>query len=194
MPAIACVELELADYAIGIGRLVDQTEHQPPRTQQRAFSFTNDCVYGAMKSGDGQVKAIEQYMKSRSIAVYYSFYNPPTIPYRGAIPRPASLPLRREDIPLGCRLLRAVDAHRALANLPVGRTPQFAEMAVLAPSATDDYAPHGWRLETFIADEILRCREGRLFEKPDDEDLYALLYQRDNPIASMIMISIDLLD
>jgi hypothetical protein len=31
---IAIVELELTDYAIGIGRLVDRAEHQPPRTQQ----------------------------------------------------------------------------------------------------------------------------------------------------------------
>ena len=65
-------------------------------------------------------------------------------------------------------------------------------MAILAPAATYDYAPHGWRLETFIADEVLRCYEGRLFEKSDDADLFALLYGRDAPIASMIMISIDL--
>jgi hypothetical protein len=75
--------------------------------------------------------------------------------------------------------------------LPVGRTPQFAEIAVLAASPTDEYAPYGWRLETFIADEVLRCREGRLFERHDDADLYALLYERDYPIASMIMISIE---
>jgi hypothetical protein len=30
------------------------------------------------------------------------------------------------------------------------------------------------------------------FERTDDEDLYALLYLREAPIASMIMISIDL--
>ena len=189
---IPVTELEWQDYAIGIGRSLQQTESRPPRTQQRAFSFTIDCVYGAMRSGGSQVQAIDQYMRSRNIAVYYSFYNPPKMPYRSAIPRPASLPLQREDIPLGCRVLRAADAHRALANLPVGRTPQFAEIAVLAASPTDEYAPYGWRLETFIADEVLRCREGRLFERHDDADLYALLYERDYPIASMIMISIDL--
>jgi hypothetical protein len=189
---IAVVELEWADYGIGIGRLVDRSEDQPPRTQQRAFSFTSDCVYGAMRSGDRQVQSIEKYMQERRITVYYSFYNPPKVPYRGAVPRPASLPLSREDIPLGCRVLKAVDAHRALAHLPVSRTPQFAEMAVLGSSSIDDYAPHGWRLETFIADEVLRCREGRLFERTDDEDLYALLYLREAPIASMIVISIDL--
>jgi hypothetical protein len=48
------------------------------------------------------------------------------------------------------------------------------------------------RLETFVADEVLNCREGRLFEKSEDEDLYALLYQRHAPISSMIMITIDL--
>jgi hypothetical protein len=65
-------------------------------------------------------------------------------------------------------------------------------MAILPQSSTDDYAPHGWRLETFIADEVLRCHEGRLFEKSDDVDLHTLLYERAAPIASMIMISIDL--
>ena len=124
--------------------------------------------------------------------VYYSFYNPPTMPYRSAVPHQASLSLQREDIPLGCRVLRAEDAHLALAKLPVGRTPQFAEMAVLDASTTDEYAPHGWRLETFIADEVLRCREGCLFERSDDARLYGLLNERDYPIASMITISIDL--
>jgi hypothetical protein len=51
---------------------------------------------------------------------------------------------------------------------------------------------HGWRLEAFIADEVMRCREGRLFERPDDSDLYELLYERTAPIASLIQIGIDL--
>ena len=82
--------------------------------------------------------------------------------------------------------------HAALSKLPIGRTPQFSEMAMDVAFSQDKYGNHGWRLESFIADEVLRCREGRLFEHAQDPDLDALLYFREQPIASFIYIAIDL--
>jgi hypothetical protein len=45
---IPVVELDRSDYAIGIGRLVDQPEPIIPRTPPRTFEFNAECVYGAM--------------------------------------------------------------------------------------------------------------------------------------------------
>jgi hypothetical protein len=189
---IPVVEMERADYEIGIGRLVDRTEKIAPLTRSRIFHFTPDCVFGAMRTGDDQVKRIDQYMHERHMPVYYTFYNPPTMPYKGTVPRIARTPLEEEDVQLGCRVMLANDAHVALGKLPIGRTPQFQEMVLDQPLSDDAYGKHGWTLQTFIADEVLRCRQGRLFEKAQDPDLHALLYLRDQPIASLIHIAIDL--
>jgi hypothetical protein len=73
-------EMERSDYAICIGRLVDQAETLQPLTQPRRFRFSPECVYGAMRSGDEQSSVIDRYMRDRRMPVYYSFYNPPNIP------------------------------------------------------------------------------------------------------------------
>jgi hypothetical protein len=84
--------------------------------------------------------------------------------------------------------LTSGEAHTALAALPAGRTPRFLEMVgtIGTRNVVQPFDKHGWRLEAFIADEVMKCREGRLFERPDDTDLYALLYERTAPIASLI--------
>lgn len=193
---IPAVELDLADYQIGIGRLVDRIEDIPTRTIARRFQFTDECVYGAMAASSSQVTIIEEYVGTYkyNIPVYYSFYNPPTMPFEGATPRSIGGTECFGENHLGCRILTSQEAHAALARLPVGRTPRFIEMVRQASvgNITNRYDNHGWRLEAFVADELLRCRQGRLFERPDDIDLYSLLYERAAPIASLIQISIDL--
>jgi hypothetical protein len=191
---IPVVELDRSDYEIGIGRLVDQTEPIIARTTPRTFEFTSECVYGAMTVASKQVTLIEDYIHKRHMPVYYSLYNPPRMPYQGTVPRAAAFPLEQEETALGCRVMTAQDVHAALARLPVGRTPQFRELTVANPTTSSDeqYSDHGWRLESFVADEVLRCRHGRLFEQDQDRDLHALLYERTAPIASLIQISVDL--
>jgi hypothetical protein len=190
---IPVVELDRSDFEIGIGRLVDQTEPIIPRTLPRTFEFTPECVYGAMTVASKQVAIIDEYMRKHYMPVFYSLYNPPRMPYGGTVPRAAAFPLEEEEIALGCRVMTAQDVHVALARLPVGRTPQFHELTTPNPTTSSDkYADHGWRLETFVADEVLRCHHGRYFERDQDSDLYALLYERSAPIASLIKISVDL--
>lgn len=182
-----------SDYEIGIGRLIDRTESTVPLFQRRQFSFSNDCVYGALTAGSEQVERIERYFAERNVPVYYTLYNPSRIPLSAAVPRLTTEP---EDvsIELGCRVLTAQEAHTVLASLPVGKPPTFSELVREASSglSRDLYAPHGWRLETFVADEMLQCREGRLFEDTQDPDLESLLYARSAPIAAAVVVNIDL--
>jgi hypothetical protein len=49
----------------------------------------------------------------------------------------------------------------------------------------------GWRLERFVADEVLRCRQGTIFDDSSDPNLYGLLYRRSAPISAAIAITID---
>lgn len=62
-----------------------------------------------------------------------------------------------------------------------------------AVSTSDDaFSASGWRLETFVADEVLRCRQGALFDGSADENLEYLFYRRSAPIQAAIAITIDI--
>jgi hypothetical protein len=185
-------ELEATDYLVGIGRLIDKQEPIMSLTAQRTFTFSNTSIYGALTAGSKQVKRIQDYMQTHNMPVYYSLYNPPQIPFKGKVPLLAS-ERRVRTIKLGCRVLTAAEVHAVLNSMPTSRAPSFSKLvSAIRPSAKDAYAAHGWRLETFVADEVLRCREGRPFEAAQDEDLDRLLYRRDAPIAAAVVITIDL--
>ena len=89
--------------------------------------------------------------------------------------------------------MSAGDVHAAIAYLPDGRTPRFSEVITSESlNVADEFGTHGWRIETFVADELLRCRQGRLFENAQDTVLSRLLYGRTAPIAAAILVTIDL--
>lgn len=185
-------ELEDADYRIGIGRLVDRLDHAVPLTNQRAFGFKETSVYGAISAGSEQVQHIDSYMKTRHIPVYYGLYNPPSIPYSGLYPASSKLAKKSFVNELGCRILPSVDVHAALAKLTPGKSPTFQQLrSKKTRSPSGSYSQHGWRLEHFVVDEVMRCREGRVYENAQDENLSALLYGRSAPITAAIAITID---
>ncbi|AEG49188.1 hypothetical protein Sphch_1500 [Sphingobium chlorophenolicum L-1] len=187
---IDVAELEDADYRIGIGRLADRIDPQVPLSQPRWFSFDADSVYGAMRAGHEQVQRIDAYMGERDLPVYYGLYNPPVLPFRAAYPQaPDAVPHPNE---IGCRVIPAPTVHAALDALPFGQHPSFQDLTLAAPlDGADERSRQGWRIETFIADEVLRCRQGSLFDQQRDPNLQALLYGRSAPIAAAISITID---
>lgn len=189
---IPVVELEKADFVIGIGRLFDRTEPSVPTARPRAFTFTDDCVYGALISRSNQVKRIEDYMRRHNIPVFYNLYNPPTVPFESTIPRIAGTS-EDESIVCGCRVLRASEVHGILDSLPTGKAVSFKDASVPErKTKSDKFSDHGWKIESFVADEVLRCREGRLFTDTQDADLRALLYERTAPITSAIAVTVDI--
>lgn len=189
---IPTVELDESDYRIGIGRLVDDTGPLTPLSSQRAFTLDEDCVYGALRAAHEQVTRIDEYMRERGIPVYYGLYNPPTLPHEGTYPPTAgSPPQTRNDV--GCRIQPASDVHGAVARHTAGQAPTYRDLTLPSPlDPSDGRSNHGWRLERFVADEVLRCREGKRFEGADDLNLEALLYRRSAPITAAISIVIDM--
>jgi hypothetical protein len=187
---IDVAELEDADYRIGIGRLADRIDPQMPLSQPRWFSFDADSVYGAMRAGHEQVQRIDAYMGERDLPVYYGLYSPPVLPFRAAYPQAPDAVAHPNEI--GCRVIPAPAVHAALDTLPFGQHPSFQDLTLAAPLGdADERSRHGWRIETFIADEVLRCRQGSLFDQARDPNLQALLYGRSAPIAAAISITID---
>jgi len=185
-------EDEPEDYLIGIGRLGDRTDPQRPFYQQRAFGFDDGSTYGATYAGHEQVDRIDAYIRERGIPVYYGLYNPLVLPFKGLYPAPpdANSQLTNE---VGCRVLRSVDVHAPIARLPGGQAPSVANLTLSKPlDASDLGSTRGWRLERFVADEVLRCREGRLFDDTTDPNLRALFYERGAPITAAIVMTVDI--
>jgi hypothetical protein len=59
---------------------------------------------------------------------------------------------------------------------------------VVAANPPDIY---GWRLEDFIAGELLDCREGAISESVSQPSIDALFNRRSGPIAAAIAISVE---
>ncbi|MEC5407440.1 hypothetical protein VOM14_17990 [Paraburkholderia sp. MPAMCS5] len=178
------------DYRIGIGRLVDRTDPQVPMTRQRRFRFDGQCTYAAMTAGHEQVQRIDRYEESRGIPVYYGFYNPLAIPYDADYPASdGSQPGAPNEI--GMRVQTSRIVHATLASLDAGRAPTFDGLTTSQLASNDAASAQGWRIENFIADEVLRCRQGRRFDSTIDERLSDLLYRRSAPIAAAITMTID---
>lgn|GEM_PF-773934 len=187
-------ELEEADYIIGIGRLGDQVEMRYPLVTPRKFSFSDACVFGAMTAGSKQVGRIDAYESETKIPVHYAFYCPVEVPYECEYPSSATGGSELENH-LGCRVQSAQAVHQSLKKVVAGKAPSLAELALsLALSEDDKHSEFGWRIEDFVANEVLSCREGKLFDGTDDANLQRLFYERSAPISSAISITIDVVD
>ncbi|MFD9901294.1 hypothetical protein [Mesorhizobium sp. NPDC059025] len=184
-------ELEPEDYEIGIGRLADRTDPILPLSKRRQFTFDGDCVYGAMRAGHHQINAIDSYAEERGIPVYYGLYNPTSLPFSAQYPALVGTVATADNL-VGCRVLSSDFVHDVIGNLAVGQAPTVNSLLKTLLRSDDANAFRGWRLENFVADEVLRCRQGRLFEDATDPNLRALLYSRSAPIMAAITMTIDL--
>jgi len=187
-------DLERADFEIGIGRIADRTDPLRPISTQRKFTFDDDCAYGAVRAGDHQIEAINSYFEEQGIPIYYGFYNPTALPYSAMYPASdGTAPMAKNAV--GFRVSPSTAVHDAVSKLQAGHAPSPNDLRLRpAIDPGDSDSERGWRLERFVADEVLRCRQGRLFEDASDARLRNLLYARSAPIQSAISITIDQAD
>lgn len=167
------------DYMIGFARLMQGDEQEFGAQADREFSFTPDSRFRALPVGDGQWEAIADYEERYSIPVHYLLYHPLAIPWQQRIPLQTRRRLPSNE--LGARVARASDLHKSMAGNKAGHTPTVAELSTLQQ----------WRLELFVADELLRCREGYRAEGPEDDGLFQVFNRRTGPISAAISITID---
>jgi hypothetical protein len=79
-----------------------------------------------------------------------------------------------------------------MTALAKGAAPTFDGLKIAQLDPNDARSVSGWRIENFVADEVLRCREGKRFDGVDDEVLTGLLYRRNAPIAAAITMTVDI--
>lgn len=185
-PEVGGVEKEtLSDYEIGFARLADPEVLARPINLDQEFTFGEGSKYGAVKSGSEQVDHIGEYQNKTGLKVYYQLYNPWTVPFQQRIPL-RGIEQPSDPLSHGVRIVPAETLHTLLASKPERYSPTLADVGNIG-GAPDGL---GWRLENFIADEWLGCREGNAFDSATDLPIQGLFYRRGGAISAAISIRV----
>lgn len=181
------IEEEQVDYQIGFANLLPTGPNAHSIATPHQFKFTGASPYKALRSDDEQFQAIRDYEAQKHIPVHYLFYNPWVVPATYSVPTPSKFVLGPRGNG-GCRVIRSIDLRSAVAGKPVGSSPTFDDVAGLCGKLPPHL--HGWRLEHFVADLLMRCKEGHIFTNMSD-GIESLFYRRSGPIAAAMSITIE---
>jgi hypothetical protein len=81
----------------------------------------------------------------------------------------------------------AADIRSLLAGKAATYAPSFKDIEV----AGQGKHLAGWRLDYFVADLVMGCKQGKLLEQANVEDMNSLFFSRSEPISAAIAIGID---
>ncbi|MBC5786373.1 hypothetical protein H8N03_25775 [Ramlibacter sp. USB13] len=175
------------DYRIGLGNLLP-SQSAKSLALTHTFKFTADSKYRALKVGDHQYQAIEKYEEENDLDVHYLLYNPWKVPSSYTFPVQGSIALGPKGNG-GCRVVRADALRKALSTQANGYSPSFKDIAGAFKSQPPGDA--GWRVENFISNLLLKCKEGTLFESLDQENIFNLFNRRSGPIAAAVAVTVE---
>jgi hypothetical protein len=171
------------DFEIGFGRFDDPEDEAKSLGFDREYQFELSSRYGAIEPNSLQIAAIDDYQTFANLRVYYHLYNPWEVPSRQRIPLSGYVTPSGEP-EFGVRVVPATEVHRVVS---AGSTsPSLESLRKLR-----GVPPFGWRLEAFIADEVLGCRQGDVLSGSDDKRLRNLFFRRTGPIAAAISITVE---
>lgn len=183
--SMAVTEETIVEYEIGFARLADPEDLAHSLTLEADYEFTEDARYGALLAKSDQVKAISAYQKEHGVPVYYHLYNPWRLPYARHVPID-SYDTPTGPLEMGVRVVPSEIVHDSLRGRAKGYRPTVRDVA--ESGAPDTY---GWRLESFLAGELIDCREGARFDSIDQPSIDALFTRRSGPIAAAIAITLE---
>lgn len=172
-----------AGFRFGMNAFLEREDRQAVGTLHRDFSFTDECIYGAIHAGDQQLQLIDDLNRDFGKAVYYLLYNPHQMPC--SISYPLRQRIRVEENQIGCRVLDADHVHSALAKLGKGASPTYA---ILTSAAAES----NWPLEMWAADMLLTCQVGEQFTDDRESRVRYFLERRSGPIGAALAASITL--
>jgi hypothetical protein len=172
------------DYEIGLARLADPEDERLSIGFDAEFRFTEDSRYQALQRDSEQARRIDAYEREVKLKVYYQLYNTWSLPYSQQVPLngyapPAGTP------ELGVRIIPSALVRATMTGLSE-TSPAPKDLADLP-----GLPRCGWRLEDFICDELLGCREGDEFASSGDDRIGNLFFRRSGPIAAAIAITIE---
>src|SRR6266571_521817 len=181
-------EITREDYEIGFGTLLPGGGAAAPLSGPHTFPFTESSRYKALLVDDDQYKAIRDYEDQRGIPVHYLLYNPWILPVTYTFPITGASRLGRMGNG-SVRVAPAAGLRAVLATKPKGYTPSFRDLRHVVSS--EGQHASGWRLEHFMAKLLMRCLQGRVFESPQEDDIFALFNRRSGPIAAAVAVTVE---
>ena len=175
-----------AGFSAGLNWLLDPPEFTTQPLRPTTYKYTKDSIYGAITTNNDQLKRIHNFHDQFGESIFYLLYHPHKVPFEHTLPATSyhsvSFP------PLGPRVVRARAVKVALDELSESRSsPSFQEIG--SSSGQDN-----WRLETWAADQLLRCRVGRQYSSEDEQLITRLVRRRTGPIGAAIRINVALPD
>ena len=170
------------DYEMGFRRLDDPEDARVPLYHKTRFEFDEQSRYGALEAHSQQMNAIAKYGQTSKVPVFYQFYNPISLPFTQEVPLISDE--CTGELQLGTRILPASAVHSILKSKTKNYSPTVKEMGGSKP-------PFGWSLEHFVADLMLRCKEGYIYEGLNDENIYNLFNRRTGAIAAAFAVVIE---
>ena len=177
----------------GLGRLLVPDEDHMRLIESKILEFKSTSRYRAFKKNDRQQTAMDHFERRWNTEMYYLFYNPVCIPLRVKMPM-ESTPTFESNV-IGCRIVRKDRMDSALAPSKSGYSPSYKDVRDRLPSRLEGHDfTAGWRLEVFISELMLTCREGLVDDSPNFETMLTIMNQKSSPISSAISITFDIQD
>jgi len=121
-------------------------------------------------------------------------YNPLALPVAVTMPVQAGQPEADQPCEIGCRIIEATALDRAMSVMQKAKddSPSLSDL-MLAFADMDEGSGWRWRLEHFIVNLILGCKEGYIGsdDPTSDRGLLRVFGGRTAPISAAIAITID---
>jgi hypothetical protein len=178
-------------YRQGMGRLLVTDEEHEDVVAKRKFIFEEKSKYKAFRKNSDQHDAMSSFSNRFGVKLYYLFYNPTVIPLEIASPVEI-IPDIKTNI-VGCRVVPKPMLDEALEKYADNHMPTYGELKyLLSGEFTDRQHDAGWRLEHFVNDLFIGCKEGLIDDSPNFSTMISLLNQKSAPISSALSITFDL--
>lgn len=176
---------------MGMGKLLQTEDEHADLVKRKTVSFDERSKYKAFKKDSEQQHAMSSFQEKFGINMYYLFYNPLTIPH--IIVSPLEHEIEMTDNTAGCRVMTKNYLDEALKIHPPNYRPSYGDIKYMLPGQfMNEEHTGGWRLEYFVSDLFMGCKEGLIDDSPNFETLLELLRQKSSPISAALSITIDL--
>lgn len=174
----------------GLGRMIVTDEEHKELVEDKLLAFKNSSRYKAFKKNSEQQETMGHFERRWEMGLHYLFYNPCVIPW--AVKMPAESPIDIPSNEIGCRVVKKIDLDTALSAFGENYSPSYTDLKINIESKSEIDTDAGWRMEEFVADLMLQCKEGIIDDSPNYESLSVLMNQKRSPISSAISITFDI--
>lgn len=174
----------------GMGRLLVTEEEHDEIITPRLLHFTEASKYNAFEKDSEQQQAMKSFQERYGMKMYYLLYNPLNIPYSIKMPVETHPKFGKNEI--GCRVIPKEFLDEALSTYPGKHKPSFGDIKyMLSGEFLNKKHDAGWRLEHFIVDLMMGCKEGIIDDSPNFETMVRFMNDKRSPMSSSLSITFD---